>query len=92
VNTERVLAGTASVNRGSTFTARVNIHVVDQTMNLPVVKGWFPGIPIPSMFLPLGLSKGIEENNRMHFDVRLELPFSLGLLVHYQGHLSDHQL
>jgi len=92
VNTERVLIGAASVNRGSTFPARVNIHVVDQTMNLPVIKGWFPGVSISLMFLPLSLSKEFDENNRMHFDVRYELPFSLGLLVQYQGQLSDLQL
>ena len=64
------------------------LKVVDNSMNMPVNRGWFLGIPIPRPLLPVSITREYEHAGQMHFDVRLELPFSLGLLVHYKGHLS----
>ena len=65
------------------------LEVSDSTMNMPVNRGWFLGLPIPKIFLPLSYTSEFEYANRMHFDVRLKLPFSLGLLVHYKGYLAS---
>jgi len=67
----------------------LGLHVANDAMHLPVVKGWIAGIPIPSILLPVSIAKEYEKLGKMHFDVRIELPFSLGFLVHYRGYLSD---
>ena len=54
-----------------------------------MAKGWIAGIPIPSILLPVSKAKDFGEQDQMHFDVLIELPFSVGLLVHYRGYLSD---
>jgi hypothetical protein len=65
------------------------LDVSDNMMSMPVSRGWFFGIPIPKIFLPVSHTSEFEYAKKMHFDVRLELPFSLGLLVHYKGHLTS---
>ena len=67
----------------------LGLNVSNDVIHLPMAKGWIAGIPIPSILLPVSKAKEFEEQDQMHFDVLIELPFSVGPLVHYRGYLSD---
>jgi len=71
-------------------TFELALEIKDAGMHMPVSRGWFLGIPLPKVLLPISKTREYESNHAMHFDVQLDLPFSLGLLVHYRGRLHVH--
>lgn len=58
-------------------------------LEFPVKAGRVLGIPLPRVLLPVSDAVERETDGRFTFDVRLSLPLGLGLLVHYQGWLTE---
>ncbi len=50
-------------------------------------RGWLAGIPLPRFLLPVSDAREYEADGRFRFDVALDAPFNLGLIVRYQGQL-----
>jgi hypothetical protein len=69
------------------FTYEQELPVEDGVLHLPVRRGWFLGIPLPSRLLPRSCSKEFAENGTFHFDIGVYAPLTGGLIVRYQGHL-----
>jgi hypothetical protein len=53
-----------------------------------VRRGWFLGIPLPAMLLPVSEAREYDAGGVFHFDVGLYAPLGGGLIVRYQGHLT----
>jgi len=69
------------------FNYEQQLSVTNGAMHLPVVRGWFCGIPLPRFLLPWSESREYEENGVFHFDVSLGAPLGGGLIVRYRGSL-----
>lgn len=73
------------------FTYEQELPVKNGTMHLPVVHGWFLGIPLPTPLLPGSDSREYAKDGIFRFDVVLKAPLWGGLIVRYTGHLTpDH--
>ena len=70
------------------FSFDLAIEVVNGGIELPVASGRFMGVPLPRWALPQSIAREYARDGRFHFDVRLEAPLSLGLIVHYRGVLE----
>lgn len=70
----------------------LDLLVEDESMRLPVRRGWFLGLPLPRFLLPKSDSREYVENGSFSFDVALSAPFGGGLLVRYRGHLRPDSL
>ena len=57
-------------------------------MRLEARRGWFLGIPLPKPCLVVSDSHESAAAGRFHFDVTLNSPFGLGLIVRYRGALD----
>jgi hypothetical protein len=69
------------------FTYEQELPVADGALHLPVRRGWFLGIPLPSFLLPRSDSREFEQGGRFHFDVGLKAPLGGALIVRYAGSL-----
>ena len=69
------------------FTYEQELPVVENSLHLPVRRGWFLGIPLPALLLPASESREYDVDGVFHFDVGLYAPFRGGLIVRYQGHV-----
>ena len=69
------------------FTFEQVLEVSDASLHLPVRRGWFCGVPVPSFLLPRSDSREYVENGVFHFDVSLSAPLGVGLIVRYKGSL-----
>lgn len=70
------------------FNFALGLHVAADALHFPVRKGWFLGIPIPTLFLPKSVSREYAKDGLFHFDVALFAPLTRHLVVHYRGHLE----
>lgn len=70
------------------LTCELELPVKDATLHLPVRRGWFLGIPLPSLLLPGSCSREFAVNDTFHFDVGLYAPLTGGLIVRYRGWLD----
>ncbi len=68
------------------FTFEMELPVENKSLKMPVIRGWFLGIPIPPTLLPISETLEFEKDGCFHFDVALSAPLC-GLLVRYQGSL-----
>ncbi|MEO1493483.1 MAG: DUF4166 domain-containing protein [Pseudomonadota bacterium] len=66
----------------------LDLPVRDGAMQLPVLRGWVLGVPIPGVLLPISDSREYTEDGVFHFDVGLIAPLGLGLVVRYRGWLK----
>ncbi len=66
----------------------LELPVRDGEMQLPVLRGWCLGIPIPRNLLPISDSREYSKDGVFHFDVGLIAPLGLGLVVRYRGWLA----
>ncbi len=73
------------------MTFLLDLTVRDNALHYPVKAGRFLGVAIPRPFLPRSVTTERVVDGRFTFDVRLSLPFSLGMVVHYQGWLTRAQ-
>jgi hypothetical protein len=69
------------------FTFLLRLAVQDGRLHYPVQRGWFLGLPLPRALLPVSDTVEQIADGRFTFDVRLSLPFGLGMVVHYRGWL-----
>lgn len=67
------------------FNYEQELPVENGSMHLPVRRGWFLGIPLPSIFLPASDSREYARDGVFHFDVALGAPLHGGLIVRYRG-------
>ena len=72
------------------FTYEQELLVYEQSLHLPVRRGWFLGIPLPSPLLPGSESREYDVKGHFHFDVGLYAPLGGGLIVRYQGYVTPH--
>jgi hypothetical protein len=70
------------------FTYEQELPVRDQSLNLPVRRGWFLGIPLPALLLPASESREYAVGGIFHFDVGLYAPLRGGLIVRYRGSVT----
>ena len=70
------------------FTYEQELPVEDGVLHFPVRRGWFLGIPLPSLLLPKSCSREFAADGAFHFDVGLYAPLTGGLIVRYQGRLG----
>ena len=70
------------------FTYEQELPVEDGVLHFPVRRGWFLGIPLPSLLLPRSCSREFAADGAFHFDVGLYAPLTGGLIVRYQGRLG----
>ncbi|MEM9393375.1 MAG: DUF4166 domain-containing protein [Pseudomonadota bacterium] len=70
------------------FKFEQDLPVADDSLHLPVRRGWFLGVPLPSFLLPRSESREYGKNGKFHFDVSLSAPLGGGLIVRYRGSLS----
>jgi hypothetical protein len=70
------------------FNYEQDLPVEDGSMRLPVRRGWFLGVPIPTLFLPQSDSREYADRGVFHFDVALGAPLGGGLIVRYRGQLQ----
>ncbi|WP_424940634.1 DUF4166 domain-containing protein [Aliiroseovarius sp. S253] len=71
------------------FTFRVDLTVANGSLNYPVSGGRLGPLPLPTWLLPISEAREFEDDGRFHFDVKLSAPITGGLLVHYEGTLSQ---
>lgn len=69
------------------FNYEQDLRVEDGSMRLPVRRGWFLGIPLPSFLLPRSDSREYAEQGVFRFDVALDAPLGGALIVRYRGQL-----
>lgn len=74
------------------FTYEQELPVEDGVLHLPVRRGWFLGLPLPSLLLPRSCSSEFAENGTFHFDIGIYAPLTGGLIIRYQGHLRPDAL
>lgn len=67
------------------FNYEQDLPVQDGCMRLPVIRGWFLGIPLPRFLLPGSDSREYSQDGVFHFDVSIIAPLGGGLIVRYQG-------
>lgn len=67
------------------FTYEQELPVIGGCLHLPVRRGWFLGVPLPSALLPGSESREFEAEGRFHFDVGLYAPLGGRLIVRYRG-------
>lgn len=70
------------------FNYEQDLPVENETMQLPVRRGWFLGIPLPKICLPGSDSREFVRNGAFNFDVSLSAPLNGGLIVRYRGRLT----
>jgi hypothetical protein len=70
------------------FTYEQELPVEDGVLHFPVRRGWFLGVPLPSLLLPRSCSREFAANGAFHFDVGLYAPLTGALIVRYQGRLA----
>lgn len=70
------------------MTFELELPVEEGAMRLPVRRGWFLGVPMPSWLLPRSEAREYEADGRFCFDVGLYAPFGAGLIVRYVGWFS----
>jgi len=70
------------------LTCELELPVKDATLHLAVRRGWFLGIPLPSLLLPGSCSREFAVDDTFQFDVGLYAPLTGGLIVRYQGWLE----
>ncbi len=81
-------AGPASLHeRFGPFTFELSLPLTEGRMGMQVEKGWFLGIPIPRVMLPISETEEFEAEGRFNFSVRLSAPLA-GFVVHYRGWLK----
>ncbi len=68
------------------MTFEMELPIVNNSITMPVRKGWFLGVPMPRFLLPKSETREYEENGLFHFDVALSAPIC-GLLARYRGRL-----
>jgi hypothetical protein len=66
----------------------LGLSVEDAALHLPVRRGWFLGVPLPSWLLPVSCSREFAVDGGFHFDVGLYAPLTGGLVVRYRGWLE----
>jgi Domain of unknown function (DUF4166) len=74
------------------FTYEQELPVEDGVLRLPVRRGWFFGLPLPSPLLARSCSSEFAQNGMFHFDIGIYAPFTGGLIIRYQGHLRPDAL
>jgi hypothetical protein len=70
------------------FTYELELPVENAALHFPVRRGWFLGIPLPSLVLPGSWSKEFAVNGAFHFDVGLYAPLTGSLIVRYRGQVE----
>ena len=70
------------------FNYEQDLPVEDGCMRLPVRRGWFLGVPLPTFLLPQSDSREYAQEGAFHFDVALAAPLGGGLIVRYRGQLQ----
>jgi hypothetical protein len=70
------------------LTCELELTVDHAALHLPVRRGWFLGIPLPSWLLPASCSRELAVNDRFHFDVAIYAPVAGRLIVRYRGQLG----
>lgn len=70
------------------FNYEQDLPVKEGCMGLPVRRGWFLGLPLPSFLLPTSESREYAVDGEFHFDVALGVPLGGGLIVRYKGRLQ----
>lgn len=69
------------------FTFELALSIRNDTIRLPVRRGWLLGIPIPKRLLPKSDSREFLAGGSFHFDIKLRAPLRGGLIVRYRGTL-----
>ncbi len=70
------------------FNYEQDLPVENGSLRLLVRRGWFLGLPLPSILLPKSDAREYSENGRFHFSVGLHAPLAGGLIVRYEGWLE----
>lgn len=70
------------------FTFDLQLRPSSESLELHLLGGRFLGIPLPGFLLPGNVAYETEVDGLFHFDVRLDAPMGLGLIVRYRGSLS----
>lgn len=70
------------------FAYEQELPVEDGVLYFPVRRGWFLGVPLPSLLLPRSCSREFAVDGAFHFDVGLYAPLTGGLIVRYKGRLG----
>jgi hypothetical protein len=69
-------------------TFELELPVQHAALHFPVRRGWFLGIPLPSVLLPRSCTRELAVNGVFHFDVGLYAPLTGSLIVRYRGWLQ----
>ncbi len=76
------------LERFGAFTFAIGLAHTSGTLQFPVERAWFLGLPVPKFLLPKSrTSESVDERGRCRFDVEISLSFG-GLIVRYQGWLE----
>jgi hypothetical protein len=70
------------------FRFEQELPLADGALHFVVRRGWFLGIPLPSMLLPRSCSKEFEVDGTFRFDVGIYAPLTGELIVRYRGELA----
>jgi len=70
------------------FRFEQELPVAGGALHFVVRRGWFLGIPLPSMLLPRSCSREFEVDGTFHFDVGIYAPLTGELIVRYRGELA----
>ena len=70
------------------FTFEMGLPIRDGSIEMPVVKGSFLGVPVPRFLLPKSVTREFVADGRFNFDVALSAPLGCGLIVRYRGWLE----
>jgi hypothetical protein len=66
-------------------TYELELPVEDAALHFSVRRGWFLGIPMPSVLLPKSCTKEFAVDGEFRFDVGLYAPVTGSLIVRYRG-------
>ena len=69
------------------FRFEQELPFADGALQFVVRRGWFLGIPLPSLLLPRSCSKEFDVDGTFHFDVGIYAPLTGKLIVRYRGEL-----
>ncbi len=70
------------------FEFELDSHVENDSIHLPVRRGWCLGMPWPRFLLPRSEAREYVQDSLFRFDVALYAPLTGDLIVRYRGHLT----